>query len=99
MRATERAGSGQPTQCVHRSCRETRAVAGNCAFSGAGRGSPSREAAPAQASARLWAFFGSPQRLTWPALDLRRGLRRVLNHSELHKTKNKETHNAHTKPD
>ena len=29
--ATERAGSGQPTQCAHRSCRETRAVAGNCA--------------------------------------------------------------------
>jgi hypothetical protein len=27
-------------------------------------------------------FFGSPQSLTWPALDLRRGLRRVLNHSE-----------------
>ena len=29
--ATERAGSGQPTQCAHRSCPETRAVAGNCA--------------------------------------------------------------------
>jgi hypothetical protein len=29
--ATERAGSGQLTQFVHRSCRETRAVAGNCA--------------------------------------------------------------------
>jgi hypothetical protein len=26
-------------------------------------------------------FFGSPQSLTWPPLDLRRGLRRVLNHS------------------
>ncbi len=29
--ATERAGSGQPTQCAHRSCRETRNVAGYCA--------------------------------------------------------------------